>query len=647
MARSITDEENTQLYHEVKAMMDEAEDDERQLSSDEEGYVDGLMEGRTTIKVVARPSEAVPTFGTARKLSVLPAGGQGFQDRMCAAFGDLGSSVIAPSATAFDPAQGVRVGPAFSGQASGYSLAEPLPPTTSWLESDDDEEEEDGDEVHYGTSRPARRGASGRASHSGAGRSSGDGEWSGMDDEESDDDDGGGGGGGGGRAAVDEEEDDDEEEDEEEGEGIDEDPREWSRHTATWAAELSDSADEGNDEGDDGDDGRASSAEGSGASRQSPPRAGSAEAPLPGAAPSTKEPGGGAVVRPPIAAFGGLHDLDDLDDEIDAGEGGTDPALSHSTLGGGGDRRPARKRGAEAAVEGEAAPNARAGATVEQPQSQPQSQPQPQQPPGPAAPMKRVRFSEPQQQKARRASGDAPPAGILKQALGAIRHEGGRLGSAAPVGDGGGGGGGDGGGGGGGGDGDRPAGEAAVGRPPGRYIKYSLDDADDSAAANADGLAQLLAMVGHLPTPSNAGAAGGSGGHPAGQGGAEGGRAGLGGDRAVSQIDSQGRVEMAECVAGVAPGRNKRSSSASGGGGGGGSAPRHPRLVPPPSSAHVALGHLAEPDGGGGEDDDAHMSDAPPPPVPRGGAVGFRSGGGAGRGGARAYRGKSRLDALE
>ena len=158
-----------------------------------------------------------------------------------------------------------------------------------------------------------------------------------MDDEESDDDDGGGGGGGGGRAAVDEEEDDDEEEDEEddeeEGEGIDEDPREWSRHTATWAAELSDSADEGNDEG---DDGRASSAEGSGASRQSPPRAGSAEAPLPGAAPSTKEPGGGAVVRPPIAAFGGLHDLDDLDDEIDAGEGGTDPALSHSTLGGGG-----------------------------------------------------------------------------------------------------------------------------------------------------------------------------------------------------------------------------------------------------------------------------------------------------------------------
>ena len=29
-----------------------------------------------------------------------------------AAFGDLGSSVIAPSATAFDPAQGVRVGPA-------------------------------------------------------------------------------------------------------------------------------------------------------------------------------------------------------------------------------------------------------------------------------------------------------------------------------------------------------------------------------------------------------------------------------------------------------------------------------------------------------------------------------------------------------
>ena len=92
--RALTEEENDALFHEVKSMMEEAEndDDQRPLSSDEEGYVDGLMEGR-----IARPA-ASSSRGQAtaaadapdpRKDSVASIGGQGFQARLLAAFDGL------------------------------------------------------------------------------------------------------------------------------------------------------------------------------------------------------------------------------------------------------------------------------------------------------------------------------------------------------------------------------------------------------------------------------------------------------------------------------------------------------------------------------------------------------------------------------
>ena len=55
MSSKIDDDENSALFYEVKVMMDEgdADEDRHSLSSDDEGYMDRLMEGRT----VRLPSE--------------------------------------------------------------------------------------------------------------------------------------------------------------------------------------------------------------------------------------------------------------------------------------------------------------------------------------------------------------------------------------------------------------------------------------------------------------------------------------------------------------------------------------------------------------------------------------------------------------
>ena len=55
MAGKLSDAENEQLFHEIKAMMadGEADEDQQPLSSDEEGYMEGLMEGSTARPVAS------------------------------------------------------------------------------------------------------------------------------------------------------------------------------------------------------------------------------------------------------------------------------------------------------------------------------------------------------------------------------------------------------------------------------------------------------------------------------------------------------------------------------------------------------------------------------------------------------------------
>ena len=118
MAGKLSDAENEQLFHEIKAMMadGEADEDQQPLSSDEEGYMEGLMEGSTARPVASARAHrtAPPSSEVPRKESVAAAGGQGFQERMQAAFGGL-SSVLAASR----PVAGWG-GPAFDGQCRGH-----------------------------------------------------------------------------------------------------------------------------------------------------------------------------------------------------------------------------------------------------------------------------------------------------------------------------------------------------------------------------------------------------------------------------------------------------------------------------------------------------------------------------------------------
>ena len=197
---------------------------------------------------------------------------------------------LPPPSSSFGGGAGgsARIGPAFAGQARGYSLAEPLPPPTAWVDSEDDEYDEYDRNLIAAARASARRGEHGGRAGAGGGGASHDagraravqggsrpwtmartapcvamamvvavvavvvrgGEavrvWHQDDrdgeeeeEEEGEEED---------EEAHEEEEEEDEEEQEEEGEDDEgegeEDPREWSRHTASWAAELSDSAEE-------------------------------------------------------------------------------------------------------------------------------------------------------------------------------------------------------------------------------------------------------------------------------------------------------------------------------------------------------------------------------------------------------------------
>ena len=274
------DEVDAEMYREIRGLMEEAAEDEdhQPLSSDEEGYVDGLMEGRTAPVAARTPSSASSMPSIPRKESIAAAGGDGFQARLLAAFDCLqpGANPLAPPLD-----HSGRIGPAFREQARGHSLSEP-PPIATHLDGESSDMDEESD-AHVGTKR-SRKGA------------------------------------GGAQDNEDEDEDEDEEEEEEdikgEEDGEEEDPREWSRHTASWAEELTDSAE--------------SEEEGPGPCKPSSSRSGAG-------AVASRAAVAKQTASERIAEFGGLSDLQELNDS---------PMEEDDMDEAGGARGSQRKRGA-------------------------------------------------------------------------------------------------------------------------------------------------------------------------------------------------------------------------------------------------------------------------------------------------------------
>ena len=241
MASTIDDATNAALFHEVKALIDGADEDEKHaLSSDDEDYAERVIGGatsrstatRSTLSRLSPASSSTSTHAT-RKESVAAIGNASFHARMDAVFGGLIAGEVAPTAM-----HGLQcIGPAFSNQCQGHNLAEPLAASLAPPGLDND-----GDDVDDGV----------------------DGSFDGRQAVGGDDDDG-----------MDSEGEERGDDDDDEG---DVDPREWSRHTATWATDLSDSDEEQGSRGD--------------CTR--------------GAVPAS-------AARNAIAAFGGLDDLDDLE----------------------------------------------------------------------------------------------------------------------------------------------------------------------------------------------------------------------------------------------------------------------------------------------------------------------------------------------
>ena len=188
--------EEAGLYREVRQLMMEAPEDQQELSSDEEGYVDRLMSGRTSRRNMdssARGGETGAGPLAARRDSVPASGTSQFQGRLDSVFGGL----IAGGALAVKPDVMGRIGPAFSGQSKGLPLGEPK--DAAPLDDSDDDLDGAGAGVAAG---------------------GGDGDGDGPDPDDEGDED---------MFAHDDLEGEQRED------GAEEDVREWSRHTATWA----------------------------------------------------------------------------------------------------------------------------------------------------------------------------------------------------------------------------------------------------------------------------------------------------------------------------------------------------------------------------------------------------------------------------
>lgn len=162
----VNDDENTALFHEIRAMMAEGDEDEdrKPLSSDEEGFVDGLMQGHTARQPLARRSGEQHVPPAVRKESAAVSAGAGFNARLFAAFDSLqpGRTGAAPSLEG-----GWHVGPAFSEQCRGHGLAEPLDSAGMGQLSDSAEEEDDA--LHEG----GKRGGAGSSSADGGAQRAG------------------------------------------------------------------------------------------------------------------------------------------------------------------------------------------------------------------------------------------------------------------------------------------------------------------------------------------------------------------------------------------------------------------------------------------------------------------------------------------
>ena len=215
--------DEAKLYREVRQLMAEAPADQPELSSDDEDYTDRLMSGRTSRRSFgSSPSarHAPPADPTVRRDSVPASGTAQFLGRIASIFDALGTGGSSGAGTPGGVQQDAsgRIGPAFSNQCEGHALEEPK--DAEPLDDDSAEEEGDADDA---------------------------------DDGSADDDDGGDDGGYGdlpGETRAD---------------GAEEDPREWSRHTASWAQEL------GSSDEDDDDDAAASRPSTMGARRPAPP----------------------------------------------------------------------------------------------------------------------------------------------------------------------------------------------------------------------------------------------------------------------------------------------------------------------------------------------------------------------------------------
>ena len=417
--KALTDDENVALFHEVQSMMHEGDEDEdrRELSSDEEGYVDGLIDGQTARAAHTGSAAALLTTSAARKESVAVAAGLGFQARQAALFAAFDGLPSATTSALPLLDGGQPIGPAFSEQCRGHSLTEPRPNASADTDMDDADETSGG----AGPSGSDSAGKRGRRPNEPDARDAEEDAGLEIGDEEPEDD-------------IDEEDIRGEEDAE------DEDPREWSRHTASWAAELTDSADESD------------TFEPSIARKKTTVPAPSAGSGGSGSASASSAPHSG------IATFGGLGDLHELDDAMD------DDGASMSSA--------ARKRGAadENTRTGSSGPGLAASAVL----------------PAAAADSvtKRVRFDAGAEggALAGSAAADDPvlAAMLRRQQPAADERQGGASCSGGA------------------------AAGATVRAPPrakGRdgYVHYSLDGVDhqlDSERANAAGLAQLMQVLG-------------------------------------------------------------------------------------------------------------------------------------------------------